>query len=108
MHCWPGDVERDFWLSLDLLKSPKDHAEFVVVRDWIRDALAPCVRDVEIEVPKSVLKQVRIALIQFAGGVCCRRAVELMPVSVDVGAQGGVMWCGCCGVDVEVWMTWCG
>eukprot|EP00967_Tisochrysis_lutea_P012872 scaffold14377_cov25-Tisochrysis_lutea.AAC.1 len=37
--------------------SPKDHAEFVVVRDWIRDALAPCVREVDIEVPKSVLKQ---------------------------------------------------
>jgi len=52
-------VERDFWLSLDLLRSPKDHAEFVVVRDWIRDALAPCVGGVDIEVPKSVLKQVR-------------------------------------------------
>lgn len=55
-----GDVERDFWLSLDLLKSPKDHAEFVVVRDWIRDALAPCAVDVHVEVPKSVLKQVGV------------------------------------------------
>ena len=55
-----GDIERDFWLSLDLLKSTKDHAEFVVVRDWIRDALAPCVQEVDVEVPKSVLKQVRV------------------------------------------------
>ncbi len=55
-----GDVERDFWLSLDLLKSPKDHHEFVTVRDWIRSALQGVAREVTVEVPKSVLKQVRV------------------------------------------------
>lgn len=55
-----GDVERDFWLSLELLKSPKDHVEFTLVRDWIRDALVPCAARVEVEVPKSVLKQVGV------------------------------------------------
>ena len=30
-----GDVERDFWLAFDLLRSPKDHAEFTLVRDWV-------------------------------------------------------------------------
>ena len=34
-----GDVEADFWLSLDLLRSGKDHAEFTLVRDWVRNAL---------------------------------------------------------------------
>lgn len=35
-----GDVEQDFWLGLDLLKSSKDHVEFTMVRcrtclhDW--------------------------------------------------------------------------
>lgn len=53
-----GDVERDFWLSLDLLKSSKDHVEFTLVRDWIRDALASVASKVDVEVPKSVLKQV--------------------------------------------------
>ena len=36
----PGaDAEADFWLSLDLLSHPKDHAEFVIVRDWVAGAL---------------------------------------------------------------------
>ena len=34
-----GDVEADFWLSMDLLRSGKDNAEFSLVRDWIRNAL---------------------------------------------------------------------
>lgn len=36
----PGDVEADFYLGLDLLKSSKDHAEFTMTRDWIRAKLA--------------------------------------------------------------------
>ena len=35
----PADAEADFWLSFDLLSHPKDHAEFVIVRDWVRGAL---------------------------------------------------------------------
>lgn len=31
---------QDFWLSLDLLRSAKDHAEFCAVRDWIAAQLA--------------------------------------------------------------------
>lgn len=31
-----GDVERDFWLAFDLLRSHKDHVEFTVVRDWVQ------------------------------------------------------------------------
>jgi len=37
----PGDLEADFYQGLDLLQSPKDHAEFTLVRDWIRQQLAP-------------------------------------------------------------------
>ena len=32
-------MERDFWLAMDLLRDPKDHAEFAIVRDWVRSAL---------------------------------------------------------------------
>ncbi|EFJ44388.1 hypothetical protein VOLCADRAFT_64823, partial [Volvox carteri f. nagariensis] len=52
-----GDVEQDFWLSLDLLRSAKDHAEFCTVRDWIASQLAGPCEDVRVEVRKSVLKQ---------------------------------------------------
>ena len=31
-----GDVEADFWLAFDLLRSHKDHVEFSVVRDWVQ------------------------------------------------------------------------
>ena len=34
-----GDVQKDFWLAFDLLRNPKDHAEFTIVRDWVRDTL---------------------------------------------------------------------
>ncbi|KXZ52491.1 hypothetical protein GPECTOR_9g535 [Gonium pectorale] len=52
-----GDVEQDFWLSLDLLRSAKDHAEFCTVRDWIASQLAGPCEDVNVEIRKSVLKQ---------------------------------------------------
>ncbi|GIL50277.1 hypothetical protein Vafri_6487 [Volvox africanus] len=52
-----GDVEQDFWLSLDLLRSAKDHAEFCSVRDWIASQLAGPCEDVHVEIRKSVLKQ---------------------------------------------------
>ena len=52
-----GDVERDFWLALDLLRSKKDHLEFTAVRDWVATALKTVCDDVTIEVAKSVLKQ---------------------------------------------------
>ena len=38
-HGCAGDVEGDFWLSLELLRSSKDHSEFTLVRDWVRNAL---------------------------------------------------------------------
>ena len=31
-----GDVEQDFWLAFDLLRSRKDQVEFAVVRDWVQ------------------------------------------------------------------------
>eukprot|EP00887_Chlorella_sp_A99_P005642 scaffold1.g5642.t1 len=52
-----GDVEQDFWLAFDLLRSHKDHVEFAVVRDWVQQALSGVCEEVEVEVPKSVLKQ---------------------------------------------------
>ena len=52
-----GDVEKDFWLSFDLLRSHKDDVEFGVVRDWVRRALDGVCEDVRVEVTKSVLKQ---------------------------------------------------
>lgn len=68
MHCscvqiaWllkhAGDVERDFWLAFDLLRAPKDHAEFTLVRDWIRRQLGSVCSAVSMDRPKSVLKQV--------------------------------------------------
>ncbi|KAK9805814.1 hypothetical protein WJX73_002942 [Symbiochloris irregularis] len=52
-----GNVEQDFWLSLDLLRSPKDHAEFTLVRDWVRNALqGVCASCVDVDVEKSVLR----------------------------------------------------
>jgi isochorismate synthase len=52
-----GDVEKDFWLAFDLLRSPKDHVEFGVVRAWVERALRGVCEDVVVEVSKSVLKQ---------------------------------------------------
>lgn len=52
-----GDVEKDFWLAFDLLRSHKDDVEFGVVRDWVRRALGGVCEDVRVEVTKSVLKQ---------------------------------------------------
>ena len=57
MQTHTGDVERDFWLALDLLNSQKDHVEFTLVRDWIEASLKPLSESVTVEVPKSVLKQ---------------------------------------------------
>ncbi|KAG7671813.1 putative Protein PHYLLO, chloroplastic [Nannochloris sp. 'desiccata'] len=52
-----GDVEKDFWLAFDLLRSQKDDVEFGVVRDWVRRALGTVCDDVRVEITKSVLKQ---------------------------------------------------
>jgi isochorismate synthase/2-succinyl-5-enolpyruvyl-6-hydroxy-3-cyclohexene-1-carboxylate synthase/2-succinyl-6-hydroxy-2,4-cyclohexadiene-1-carboxylate synthase/O-succinylbenzoate synthase len=52
-----GDVEKDFWLAFDMLRSHKDDVEFGVVRDWVRRALSTVCEDVKVEVTKSVLKQ---------------------------------------------------
>ena len=54
-----ADAEADFWLAYDLLRHPKDHAEFAIVRDWVRGALASlCVPgSVRVERSKGVLKQ---------------------------------------------------
>ena len=52
----PGDVQGDFWLALDLLRCGKDHREFVVVRDWVREALEGVCDHVVVEREKSVLK----------------------------------------------------
>ena len=55
-----GDVESDFFLGLDLLKSSKDHNEFTCVLDWVRGQLQEVAEGgVQVEVPKSVIKQVR-------------------------------------------------
>lgn len=51
-------MERDFWLAFDLLRAPKDHAEFTLVRDWIQRQLAGVCSAVSVDRPKSVLKQV--------------------------------------------------
>ncbi|KAK9806829.1 hypothetical protein WJX72_004058 [[Myrmecia] bisecta] len=53
----PGDVEKDFWLAFDLLRNPKDHVEFTIVRNWVRDALAGVSERVVVDREKSVLKQ---------------------------------------------------
>lgn len=55
-----GDVERDFWLAFDLLRSAKDHAEFTVVRESILEALATVAADVKVDREKSVLKQAAV------------------------------------------------
>jgi isochorismate synthase EntC len=55
-----GDVEQDFWLAFDLLRSAKDHAEFTVVRECVRDALREVADDVRVDRKKSVLKQAAV------------------------------------------------
>lgn len=34
-----ADLEKDFWLAFDLLRNPKDHVEFSIVRDWLKETL---------------------------------------------------------------------
>ena len=53
-------MERDFWLAFDLLRSAKDHAEFTVVRESVRDALGRVADDVRVDREKSVLKQAAV------------------------------------------------
>ncbi|GAX76586.1 hypothetical protein CEUSTIGMA_g4032.t1 [Chlamydomonas eustigma] len=72
-----GDIEKDFWYALDLLNNPKDHVEFTLVRDWIEASLRTLSESVNVEVPKSILKQ---GAVQHLYG---RLAAELKPSSND-------------------------
>ena len=60
VHAAAGDVERDFWLAFDMLRSAKDHAEFTVVRESVRDALGRVADNVRVDREKSVLKQAAV------------------------------------------------
>jgi isochorismate synthase EntC len=46
--------------GLDLLQSPKDHSEFTLVREWIKQQLSPLCTGLAVEVQKSVLKQATV------------------------------------------------
>ena len=69
-------------LAFQLLASPKDHAEFVVVRDSVLRALEGVCEDVKIEVEKEVLKH---ASVQHLYGRLAGRLGEL-PTDVDPDA----------------------
>lgn len=56
----PGDLEKDFWYAFDLLRNPKDHVEFTLVRDFVRDALLEVCSHVKLDTEKSVLKQAAV------------------------------------------------
>lgn len=56
----PGDLEKDFWYAFDLLRNPKDHVEFTLVRDFVRDALLEVCSCVNVDTEKSVLKQAAV------------------------------------------------
>lgn len=58
--CCLGNVEKDFQFGLDLLQSPKDHVEFTIVREWLKVALEQVCTDVNVEVPKSLLRQAAV------------------------------------------------
>jgi isochorismate synthase EntC len=49
-----------FLQGLDLLQSPKDHSEFTLVREWIKQQLTPLCTGLAVEVQKSVLKQATV------------------------------------------------
>ena len=72
-----GDIEKDFWYAFDLLRSPKDHVEFTLVRDFVRDALAEVCSQVKVDTEKSVLKQ---AAVQHLYG---RLSGQLLPDAND-------------------------
>lgn len=55
-----GDLEKDFWYAFDLLRNPKDHVEFTLVRDFVRDALLEVCSQVKLDTEKSVLKQAAV------------------------------------------------
>lgn len=56
----PGELEKDFWYAFDLLRNPKDHVEFTLVRDFVRDALLEVCSQVKLDTEKSVLKQAAV------------------------------------------------
>lgn len=72
-----GDIQKDFWYAFDLLRSPKDHVEFTLVRDFVRDALAEVCSQVKVDTEKSVLKQ---AAVQHLYG---RLSGQLLPDAND-------------------------
>jgi len=52
-----GDEGADLRLASELLSSPKEHAEFTVVREWVHEALGSVCDGVQVELPKSLLRQ---------------------------------------------------
>lgn len=52
----PGDEVSDLRLAAELLSSRKEHAEFVVVRDWVEAALRQVCDGVAVERSKSLLR----------------------------------------------------
>lgn len=52
-----GNIQEDFLLGLDLLRSPKDHIEFTLVRDWLRSRFLSICKTVDLEIPKSLIKK---------------------------------------------------
>lgn len=56
----PGDVQQDFYLGLDLLRGEKEHSEFCIVRDWVRERLTNVCNDVNVDVSKALLKQAAV------------------------------------------------
>jgi isochorismate synthase EntC len=64
----PGDLEADFYQGLDLLQSPKDHAEFTLVRDWIRQQLAPLCVELKTGMRGS-------SIVTASSSRCCHRCV---------------------------------
>lgn len=85
LGCVAGDIEKDFWYAFDLLRSPKDHVEFTLVRDFVRDALAEVCSEVRVDTEKSVLKQ---AAVQHLYG---RLSGQLQPHTNDAQLLVGLI-----------------
>lgn len=97
----PGELEKDFWYAFDLLRNPKDHVEFTLVRDFVRDALLEVCSQVKLDTEKSVLKQAAVQhLYGRLSGVLKPHANDAqllvstpLAASTSHSAQHGVLSC---------------
>ena len=76
----PGDLEGDFMIGLEMLRNPKDHVEFTLVRDWLHNALESVCSDVRLDIHKRVIRKAAVQHLYARLGGTLRKARSDMDI----------------------------